>query len=78
STRNYDQGEKFALYRQIPTLKEYILIDSEQIKVIFNSKNENSSWNLTEFTSINDIFEIKSLEVEMRLVDIYEDVIFVK
>lgn len=78
STRNYDQGEKFALYRQIPTLKEYILIDSEQIKVILNSKNENSSWNLTEFTSINDIFEIKSLAVDIRLVDIYEDVIFVK
>ncbi len=34
STRNYDQGEKFALYRQIPALKEYILIDSEKIKVI--------------------------------------------
>ena len=31
STRNYDQGQKFALYREIPTLKEYILIDREKI-----------------------------------------------
>lgn len=29
STRNYDRGGKFKLYRDIPTLKEYILIDSE-------------------------------------------------
>lgn len=30
STKNYDRGEKFKLYRDIPTLKEYILIDSEK------------------------------------------------
>ena len=78
STRNYDQGEKFALYREIPTIKEYILIDSEKIKVILNTKTSNSSWSLNEFVSINDKFEIKSLEIEMNLLDIYEDVKFLK
>ena len=29
STKNYDRGEKFKLYRDIKTLKEYILVDSE-------------------------------------------------
>src|SRR5579875_3079165 len=31
STKSYDRGEKFKLYRDIPTLKEYILIDSSSI-----------------------------------------------
>ncbi len=29
STRDYDRGEKFKLYRDIPTLKEYILVNPE-------------------------------------------------
>ena len=77
STRNYDQGEKFALYREIPTLKEYILIDSERIKVIRHTKT-NNTWVLTEFLTINESFEIKCLELKMNLLDIYEDVIFHK
>jgi Uma2 family endonuclease len=78
STRNYDQGEKFALYRQIPTLKEYILIDSEKVKVIQHIKTDVLSWNFTEYISINDKFEIKCLELEMKLLDIYEDVELIK
>lgn len=33
STRDYDRGGKFKLYRDIPTLKEYILVDSQNINV---------------------------------------------
>lgn len=78
STRNYDQGEKFNLYRAIPTLKEYILIDSERVKVYRHTRTPDSSWILKEFFSINDVFEIASLQIEMSLIDIYDDVIFDK
>ena len=33
STRSYDRGQKFRLYRDIPSLKEYILVDSEKMKI---------------------------------------------
>ena len=33
STKNYDRGEKFKLYRDITTLKEYILVDSESMHI---------------------------------------------
>jgi len=33
STKGYDRGDKFKLYRDIPTLKEYILVDSESINI---------------------------------------------
>ncbi len=32
-TKNYNRGEKFKLYRDIPKLKEYVLIDSESLSV---------------------------------------------
>ncbi|WP_316823969.1 Uma2 family endonuclease [Pedobacter miscanthi] len=33
STKNYDRGKKFNLYKDIPSLKEYIMIDSESVSV---------------------------------------------
>jgi Uma2 family endonuclease len=76
STQNYDQGQKFALYRQIDSLKEYILIDSQTIKVIKHSKNDDGSWLLVEYKSIEDSFFIKAIAVELSLVDLYENVKF--
>jgi Uma2 family endonuclease len=49
STRNYDQGEKFSLYREIDSLKNYILIDSQNFKVQIFSKNDDETWLLSEF-----------------------------
>jgi Uma2 family endonuclease len=39
STRNYDKGEKFTLYRDIESLQEYIVIDSEKISVEKHKRN---------------------------------------
>ena len=33
STANYDRGDKLKYYRQIPSLQEYVLVDSESISV---------------------------------------------
>jgi Uma2 family endonuclease len=76
STRNYDQGEKFNLYREIDSLKEYILIDSQTVKVIKHSKNDDGSWLLVEYKSIENSFFIKSIAVELSLVNLYENVKF--
>src|SRR6185437_7975906 len=46
SKKNYDRGEKFKLYRDIPTLKEYVLVDSETIHVEVFRLNENNRWEL--------------------------------
>jgi Uma2 family endonuclease len=74
STRNYDQGEKFALYRQIESLKDYILIDSETVKVIKHTKMDDESWVLKEYKSIEDSFSIPSIGVTLNLLDLYENV----
>ena len=77
STRNYDLGGKFLLYKQIDTLKEYILIDSEAIKLIKYFKNEDNSWLMTEVNSIESSFKLDSVKVEIQLKDIYENVKFI-
>ncbi|MEO8861118.1 MAG: Uma2 family endonuclease [Ginsengibacter sp.] len=76
STKNYDRGEKFKLYRDIPTLKEYILADSESIHIEVFRLNEKSHWELEEYNSINDLLQIKAIKEKIPLSEIYEGVKF--
>ena len=74
STRQYDIGAKFELYRDIPTLEEYITIDSKKIHVSRNFINEKNHWELIEYKKIEDILEIEVLHYSIKLLDIYDSV----
>ena len=74
STKNYDRGEKFKLYRDIPTLKEYILADSESIHIEVFRLNESNHWELEEYNTINDHLSIKAINETLPLFEIYEGV----
>lgn len=72
STQNYDRGAKFKLYRDIPTLKEYIMVDSESIIVECFRLNENNHWELEEYKNLDDKLHIPALSLQIPLKDIYE------
>ena len=72
STKNYDQGQKFRLYRAIQTFKEYILVDSETIFVAVFRVNERGHWELEEYTNTRDKLFIKTIDVYIELTEIYE------
>lgn len=74
STKNYDRGEKFKLYRDIPTLKEYILVDSESIHIEAFRLNENKHWELEEFDAISGNLMITAIHESLLVSDIYEGV----
>ena len=74
STESYDRGEKFKLYRDIPTLKEYILADSESIHIEVFRLNESNHWELEEYNSINGHLAIKAINETLPLAEIYEGV----
>ena len=76
STQKYDRIEKFELYRDIVSLQEYIMINSEKIQVLKYFRNPDNSWLLTEYKSIDDRFEIQTVAVVLSLSDIYEGVQF--
>ena len=76
STRNYDKGEKFTLYRDIDSLKEYILIDTEKIYVEKHIRNADNSWQLTDYKSLDSSFTITTLQLSFLLQDIYEGLSF--
>ncbi len=74
STKNYDRGEKFKLYRDIATLEEYLLVDSESIHIEIFRLNKNGHWELEEYDSLNDAVIIKAINETVVLSEIYEGV----
>jgi len=76
SSRNYDKGEKFTLYRDIGSLKEYILVDTERIHVEKHIRREDNSWVLTDYRSLDEFFTIETVQVSLLLKDVYDGVTF--
>lgn len=72
ATKDYDQGDKFRLYRDIQTLKEYILVDSLSISVQAFFVNATGRWELREHKLADDILMFQSLSLSISLKDIYE------
>ena len=74
STKNYDRGEKFKLYRDIPALKEYILVDSETVHIEIFRLNESNHWELEEYDAAEEMLYIKTINEKISLSDIYTGV----
>lgn len=72
STKDYDRGGKFLLYRDIPTLKEYILIDTESIFVEAHRINKSGHWELEDIKGIAGTLSIECIQVSLPLTEIYE------
>ena len=72
STRDYDRVGKFKLYRDIPLLKEYILIDSESVNVEAWRLNNTNHWELEEYKSVSEVLFLQSVQVSVSVADIYE------
>ena len=76
STLDYDRGEKFRLYRSIPTLKEYICISSLEMSIEKYNRGNNDFWTFKEYNDDADIIPVESLDITILLSKIYEKVDF--
>ena len=76
STKGYDRDEKFAAYRTITTLQEYILIDQYTMHIEQYCKTDNNQWIFSEFTDGNINLNLASISCQMTLSDIYDKVDF--
>ncbi len=72
STKNYDRGEKFKLYRDIPTLREYVLVDSESIHIEIFRLNANNHWELEEYNKDAQTVLIQAINMPLSIEEIYE------
>ena len=76
STAARDRGVKFTHYQQIPSLQEYLLVDSEQVLVEQWQPDAAGAWHCTTFTSISDTLTLGSVPATLHLADIYRNTPF--
>ncbi len=73
STKSYDRGDKFKLYRDIPTLREYILVDPEIINVEAWYINDQGNWELKEYRNLTDQLVLAAIKTTLGMGEIYYD-----
>jgi Uma2 family endonuclease len=76
STERYDRGQKSAAYRQIPSLKELVLISQSESRVELYQRQAAGGWLLTEASQPEQTLELQSVGISISLSEIYRNVQF--
>jgi Uma2 family endonuclease len=76
STEAYDRGGKFATYRRLPSLEEYVLVSQDQPLVEVFSRQPDGRWVLSETEGLDAEVAFASLECRVAIREIYDKVEF--
>ncbi|HEV3438870.1 MAG TPA: Uma2 family endonuclease [Gemmata sp.] len=74
STESYDRGKKFLHYRQLSSLREYILVSQEQKLVERFVRQPDDTWLLTTFDDPDGEFALSTVPVRVPMADVYRGV----
>lgn len=73
STEVYDRGEKFSHYQELASLREYILVSQDRVRVE-QYRLLKTQWVETEYQRYEDVLPLVSIGCELPLQDIYRRV----
>ena len=76
STEAYDRGKKFEHYRQIPTLKEYLLVSQREPRIEQFIRQPGDHWLLVEAAGLERSLELPSLRISISLAEVFLKVSF--
>ena len=74
STEAYDRGSKFAHYRKIASLREYLLVEQDQPN-IERYVRQGDVWILSEVTGIEATMSLDSIDCMLSLREVYDKVL---
>ena len=71
---NYDRGQKFWYYSQLPSLREYVLIEQDRpaVEVRYRS-SATDNWVMAYYEGEEAVVVLHSLDLRLPLAQIYED-----
>ena len=75
STEAFDRGDKFAHYRRIASLREYLLISQHKPR-IERYLRQGEDWRLTEFDGMEAVIDLPSIQCTLKLSEVYDKVQF--
>jgi len=72
----FDRGDKFSHYKSIPSFHEYLLVAQHRPHVSHFIKQADGSWRHDEYNALNDVVELVSVGLQVKLGEVYLGVTF--
>jgi Uma2 family endonuclease len=71
STRSYDRGEKARLFRMVPSLREFLLVEQETVEVEHWRRLPNGNWELATVRESGVTLRLESIGCDLPIDEIY-------
>ena len=73
STSDFDRGDKFEAYRQLPSMREYLLLDNRRIQATVFRRGDNGEWRYLAFVEGAELV-LESIGLRLPLRGLYEGI----
>jgi Uma2 family endonuclease len=74
-TEAYDRGDKFALYRSLTSLQEYMLVSSKKPTIDLYRRTAINKWELTSYGT-GEALELQSIDLTLLVDRVFENISF--
>jgi Uma2 family endonuclease len=76
STERYDRGRKFQHYRQLESLRAYVLIEQDSPRIEYYQRQADHTWLLADAHGLDARLELPVIGCTLALAEVYEQVTF--
>ncbi len=74
STEAFERGDKFARYRKLESLTDYVLVSVQKMRVEQHTRQSSGVWTYEEYEHPSNILRLASVDCEVPLEEIYAKV----
>src|SRR5207245_6408373 len=68
STAEYDRGQKFELYKALPSLRDYLLVEQDRVAVEYFQRAKGSrKWSAQTFAELKQAISLRAVGCELPL-----------
>jgi Uma2 family endonuclease len=76
STERYDRTTKFRHYKQLPSVKEYVLVSQTEALIERYTRQADETWAQADFVGLDATFTLATVKVSVPMADIFRGVEF--
>lgn len=75
STADYDRGSKFAHYRAIPSLRDYLLVAQDEVRIEHFAAEPDGTWRFSENRDLSAAVGLPSVSCTLPVAEVYQGVL---
>jgi Uma2 family endonuclease len=76
STEKRDRGPKFDCYREMPSFREYVLIEQDAPRVELSCRHPDGTWLFDVAVGIEAVARLRSMDIDLPLAELYANAEF--